>query len=577
MAFSDDFLSELVARSDIMDIVSEYVPLTRKGSNYFGLCPFHSEKTASFSVSPDKQIYHCFGCGKGGGVVNFIMEIEGLSFPDAVAFLAKRAGLEVPDDRPAADREKRARLLRLNKDAARFFHASLQRGDCPEAAEYMAKRAISKGAATRFGVGAAPDSWDSLLRAMTALGYSKQDMLDVGLLVRGKNGGAYDRFRNRLMFPIIDIRGDVIGFGGRVLDDSKPKYLNSPESIVFNKSRNLFAMNLAKKSKAGHMILAEGYMDVLSLHQAGFDCAVASLGTSLTPDHGRLLSRYTKEVFIAYDSDEAGVKAAQRAIGILEKSAIAVKVIRMPGAKDPDEYIKKNSPEAFARLLTISENHIEYRLAAVKAKYDLASDDGRVAFVGEAAELLAQLPSAAAREVYGAKAAEQAGISAEGMAAEINRARKKQLAAARRKYEREQSTPDKLMQPQERTLRYENVRSAAAEEGIVRLLLLDPPLVPEAERLSPEEFTAPFLGKAYSIIKERYASGLPLQASELLARMAPEEASQISTILQKPERTAEGSRALNDYIEVIKTEKLKKTEDLLTVSEKYRQKKGYGG
>ncbi|MBQ4369850.1 MAG: DNA primase [Oscillospiraceae bacterium] len=577
MAFSDDFLSELVARSDITDIVSEYVQLTRKGSNYFGLCPFHSEKTASFSVSPDKQIYHCFGCGKGGGVVNFIMEIEGLSFPDAVAFLAKRAGLEVPDDRPAADREKRARLLRLNKDAARFFHASLQRGDCPEAAEYMAKRAISKGAATRFGVGAAPDSWDSLLRAMTALGYSKQDMLDVGLLVRGKNGGAYDRFRNRLMFPIIDIRGDVIGFGGRVLDDSKPKYLNSPESVVFNKSRNLFAMNLAKKSKAGHMILAEGYMDVLSLHQAGFDCAVASLGTSLTPDHGRLLSRYTKEVFIAYDSDEAGVKAAQRAIGILEKSAIAVKVIRMPGAKDPDEYIKKNSPEAFARLLTISENHIEYRLAAVKAKYDLASDDGRVAFVGEAAELLAQLPSAAAREVYGAKAAEQAGISAAGMAAEVDRARRKQLAAAKRKYEREQSAPDKLMQPQERTLRYENVRSAAAEEGIVRLLLLDPPLVPESERLSPEEFTAPFLGKAYELIRARYSSGSPLQPSELLARLSPEEASQISVILQKPESTAEGSRALNDYIEVIKTEKLKKTEDLLTVSEKYRQKKGYGG
>ncbi len=577
MAFSDDFLSELVARSDITDIVSEYVQLTRKGSNFFGLCPFHSEKTASFSVSPDKQIYHCFGCGKGGGVVNFIMEIEGLSFPDAVAFLAKRAGLEVPDDTPAADREKRARLLRLNKDAARFFHSSLQRGDCPEAAEYMARRAISKGAATRFGVGAAPDSWDSLFRAMTALGYSKQDMIDVGLLVRGKNGGAYDRFRNRLMFPIIDIRGDVIGFGGRVLDDSTPKYLNSPESIVFNKSRNLFAMNIAKKSKAGHMILAEGYMDVISLHQAGFDCAVASLGTSLTPEHGRLLARYTKEVFIAYDSDGPGVKAAQRAIGILEKSAIAVKVIRMPGAKDPDEYIKKNGAVAFGKLLEISENHIEYRLAAVQAKYDLKSDDGRVGFVNEAAELLAQLPSAAAREVYGAKAAEQAGISAAGMASEINRARKKQFAAAKRKYEREQSAPDKQMQPQERTLRYDNVRSAAAEEGVVRLLLLDPPLASEAGELLPEDFTAPFLGKAYGLIKERCAAGSPMQPSELLARMAPEEAAQISSILQKPERTSEGSRALRDYIEVIKTEKLKKTEDLLTVSEKYRQKKGYGG
>lgn len=269
------FIDELVRRNDILDVVSEYVRLVKKGGNYFGLCPFHGEKTASFSVNQEKQIYHCFGCGKGGGVVNFIMEIENLDFVDAVKFLAKRVNMQVPDDdnRSVEQRNRRERVLALNKSAARFFHKTLmQSEEGAKALDYVQRRGLSRKTITRFGLGAAPDAWDALIRAMMEEGYSKSELLDAGLVVSAKEGARfYDRFRNRLMFPIIDIRGNVIGFGGRVLDDSTPKYLNSPDTIVFNKSRNLFALNIAKKTKLGRLILTEGYMDVISLHQAGFD------------------------------------------------------------------------------------------------------------------------------------------------------------------------------------------------------------------------------------------------------------------------------------------------------------------
>ncbi|NLA85946.1 MAG: DNA primase, partial [Clostridiales bacterium] len=316
MAFPEAFLDELIRRNDIVDVVSGYVHLTKKsGNNLFGLCPFHSEKTPSFSVSVDKQIYHCFGCGQGGGVINFIIEIENLSYPDAVGFLAKRAGLTVPDDRTSKETQsRRARLLELNSDAARFFYTVLMSPQGGEARKYIAKRGITKAMVTRFGLGAAPDSWNALYDAMTKKGYTRREMLDAGLAKQSKkeSQSVYDAFRNRLMFPVIDVRGSVIGFSGRILGDGEPKYLNSPDTIVFNKSRNLFALNLAKKSKAGMLLLAEGNIDVVALHQAGFDCAVASLGTSLTEEQVRLMSRYTQNVTIAYDTDEAGMKASQR-------------------------------------------------------------------------------------------------------------------------------------------------------------------------------------------------------------------------------------------------------------------------
>ena len=278
MAFPEKFIQELIDRSDIVDVVSGYVRLTkRSGANQFGLCPFHSEKTPSFSVSPDKQIYHCFGCGKGGGVISFIMEIENLSYPEAVAFLAKRAGMQMPEETDSFESRKRARMLALNRDAARWFYAQLSTPAGAAARDYIARRRISGAMVKNFGLGAAPDSWDSLVHAMHEKGYTDQELFDAGLVKRGKKGGFYDAFRNRLMFPVIDVRGNVIGFSGRILDDGEPKYMNSPETLVFSKSRNLFALNLAKKSKAGYIILSEGNIDIVALHQAGFDSAVASL------------------------------------------------------------------------------------------------------------------------------------------------------------------------------------------------------------------------------------------------------------------------------------------------------------
>ena len=315
MAIPDRFLDELIARTDIVDLVSESVRLTKKGRNYWGLCPFHSEKTPSFSVSADKQIYKCFGCGKGGGAINFVMELDNLPFRDAVAVLAKRAGLEVPDSGYSAGaKERREKLLAINKQAARTFHQWLYAPEGAEGLAYLQRRGLSRRTLTSFGLGFAPNRWDALIQALGQQGYDKRDLLDAGLAVSNQDGRIYDRFRNRVMFPIIDIRGEVIGFGGRVMDDSTPKYLNSPDTPVYNKSRNVFALNIAKKSKAGRVILTEGYMDTISLHQAGFDSAVASLGTSLTPEHAQLLSRYFPEAIIAYDGDGAGVSAAQRAI-----------------------------------------------------------------------------------------------------------------------------------------------------------------------------------------------------------------------------------------------------------------------
>ena len=382
MAFSPAFLDELNNRNPIEDVVGQYVALTRKGSNLFGLCPFHGEKTASFSVAPEKGIFYCFGCHKGGGVVNFIMEIENLSYPDAVRFLAKRAGLQVPeDDTNQSLYKKKERLWALCKEAARYFNAQLKTPAAEEVRAYIVKRGLSQSTITRFGLGFAPNTWSSLLDAMTAKGFTKEELLEAGLVLSNQTKGTlYDRFRNRLMFPIIDVRGNVIGFGGRVMDDSTPKYLNSPETVIFNKRRNLFAMNVVKKSKQGFIILTEGYMDAIALHQYGFDCAVASLGTSLTQEHADMLSKYTNEVVLTYDGDAAGQNATQRAIPMLEKTGLRVKVLRMQGAKDPDEFLRKYGADRFRLLLQGSENQAEYRLRSLRMQFDLSTDEQKVEF-----------------------------------------------------------------------------------------------------------------------------------------------------------------------------------------------------
>ena len=582
MAIPGRFLDDLIARTDLVDLVSESVRLTKKGNSYWGCCPFHSEKTPSFHVVPDRQIYKCFGCGKGGGAINFVMELENLPYRDAVAVLAKRAGMEVPEFQgsPPGMRERREKLLEMNKQAARLFHKWLNSPEGAHGLNYLQRRGLSKQTLTRFGLGFAPDSWDALIRAMTQLGYDKRDLLDAGLAVSNKDGRIYDRFRNRVMFPIIDVRGNVIGFGGRVMDDSTPKYLNSPDTPVYNKSRNVFALNIAKTSKAGRVILTEGYMDTIALHQAGFDSAVASLGTSLTAEHAQLLARYFQQAVIAYDSDGAGVSAAQRAIPLLEKAGLKVRVLRMTGAKDPDEYIRNYGREAFARLLDQSENQVDYRLEQIRKKFDLGDDVQRVSFLQEAAQLIASLHSPVEREIYGGHAAQTAGISNEAMAQEVKKAFNARVRKENKQRERRDLSPATKLQPDARSLRYENIRSARAEEGIIRLLTKDAGLIHRLDGLTSREFSSPLLGKVFDLMLEQIEHGATAQLPTLTGELTQEEMSHMSRVIDQPESVARGERALADYISIIRGEAMHRgdlagDELLMAAQKKYQQKKAY--
>jgi DNA primase len=576
MPIPQEFLDELNRRTDIVDLVSSYVSLTQKGGKYWGLCPFHSEKTASFSVSPDRQMYYCFGCHKGGGAINFVMELEDLGFVDAVELLAKRNGMEMPETSAGdgSTRKRRERLLELNKEAARWFHTQLKQPQAADGLAYFRKRGLSAHTITSFGLGYAPEGWDNLIRAMAEKGFEKADLLDAGLAVKSKEGRIYDRFRHRVMFPIIDVRGSVIGFGGRVLDDSKPKYLNSPDTLVFNKSRNLFALNLAKKSKQGHIILTEGYMDTIALHQAGFDCAVASLGTSLTEDHAKMLANYTKEVIISYDGDQAGINAAQRAIGLLGKTGINVRVLRVTGAKDPDEFIKAYGADAFSNLLNDASGQIEYRLNQVKAKFDLTQDDQKVGFLQEAAKLVASLQSPVEREIYGNRAADAAELSRESMQQEVKRLRKKEYWKRRKSEERKAMSPMQEAQPPERSLRYQNVPSARAEEGIVRLLLRDDSLFQYTGELTQENFSSPALGKIYGILKENWSKGQSVSTAALSAQLTGEEMSLLARIQEKPEDIASGEKAMADYVKAIQRQRTVSDDQALMQFRNSKRKNG---
>ncbi|MBR3692678.1 MAG: DNA primase [Clostridia bacterium] len=546
------FLDDLFARVDIVSLVSKYVHLTKKGGNHFGLCPFHNEKTPSFSVNGEKQIFHCFGCGVGGGAVQFLMKMENLEFRDAVEQLAQSVGMEVPKEGNPREERRRDRLYELMREAARHFHANLARPEAAAAVEYIRRRALAPQTVTRFGLGYSMDSWDDLSRAMKAKGYSEEELLFAGLTVRGKNNSAYDRFRGRLMFPIIDVRGRVIAFGGRVLDDSLPKYLNSPDTPIFNKTQNLFGLNYAKKSKLGKLILAEGYMDVISLHQAGFDCAVASLGTSLTSDQARIISRYTDKCIISYDADEAGQKAAQRAIQIFGGAGVSVQVLRIPGAKDPDEFIKKNGPEAFNALLSQSEGQTEYRLRIIRQKYDLSHDDQKVAFLREASGMLAGIPNAVERDVFAGRAAEAAGVGKEALLIEVEkrrRADRKKEEAARH---REDISPVNRAQPKERELRYRDTASAMAEETLLAVLLQRPEHCGQAKALlQPEDFSSEPLAEIYRLVLAGKGDTVHLSTE-----LSPEKFS-LCTKLMMRELPKDEKRAVADCAARIRAEKLK--------------------
>ena len=580
MAFPASFIDELIARNPIEDVVGQYVSLKRSGANMFGLCPFHGEKTASFSVAPDKGIYYCFGCHKGGGAINFMMEVEGLSYPDAVRALAKRAGMEVPEDEQYQSRyRQQERLWALHKEAARFFHNQLYAPVGAGALQYALGRGMNKYILTTFGVGYAPDSWDSLVKAMSAKGYTKQELIDSGLVtVSQKNGNIFDRFRDRLMFPIIDTRGNVIAFGGRTVkkDADTAKYLNSPETLIFNKRKNLFGMNLAKKTKQDHLILVEGNIDVVALHQYGFDNAIASLGTSLTEEQAVLMSRYTEKVVLIYDGDEAGQRATQRAIPILEKAGIAVKVLKLRDAKDPDEFLKKFGADKFKLLLEESSNRVEYQLSAIARKYDLKEDEQRIKYLQESAELISTLGSPVQREVYGHRAAEAASVSYDVMKMEITKAFKRRMAREKKRQEKIDLAPMKALQPKDKSIRYDNMRSAMAEEGVIAQILREPALMDELKSLKPEAFSVELLGRVYGQLTQRHARGLDVSLG-VLADVSAEEMSHLTGILQRQQGPV-NEAALRDCVRIIESERqravVSSDDDLLALRNKLKESKG---
>ena len=580
MAFPPSFIDELVARNPIEDVVGRYVNLRRSGANLFGLCPFHGEKTASFSVAPDKGIYYCFGCHKGGGVINFQMEVEGLSYPDAVRVLANRVGMEVPEDEQYQSRyRQQERLWALSKEAARFFHSQLYAPVGKPALEYALGRGMSKSILTTFGVGYAPDSWDNLVKAMRAKGYTDEELKESGLVsVSQKNGNIFDRFRDRLMFPIIDVRGNVIGFGGRIIkkDSDAAKYLNSPETLIFNKRKNLFGLNLAKKSKAGFLILVEGNIDVVTLHQYGFDNAIASLGTSLTEEQAALMTRYAEQVILIYDGDKAGQNATQRAIPILEKAGLQVKVLQLKDAKDPDEYLKKFGADKFKLLLEGSSNRVEYQLNAIARKYDIREDDQKVKFINEATDFISTLSNAVQREIYGHRVAEAAGISYDALKLEVNKAFKRRIAREKKKQERIDLAPAQAHQPKSREIRYENMKSAMAEEGVLGLIMKDAALLDQAGQLKAEEFSSPLLGRVYEQLRLRHKQGLEVNLA-VLADLTPDEYSHIAGIIQRQQGPV-NEQALADCIRVIRGEhqssKVSSEDELMARRDKLKERKG---
>jgi len=589
MAFDRQFLDELIARNDIVDVVSNYVSLQPRGGSLWGCCPFHSEKTPSFHVLPDKQLCYCFGCKKGGGVINFIMEEENLSFPDAVRFLARRVNMPVPEEEHSDESRLRSRILSLNRDAARFYYEQLYSPKGAPVLEYMQNRKITRRNATNFGLGASADEWDGLLTAMRKKGYGDGELLASGLAIRGKNGGLYDKFRKRLIFPIIDVRGDVLGFGGRIIskDDPGAKYMNTPETIVYSKRRVLYGLNLAKKSKRSNIILVEGNIDVVMLHQAGFDNACASMGTALTTEQLQLLSRYTKEIVLCYDNDDAGKVATQKALTLLNNTDFQVKVLELPKRlvdgqyikQDADDFIKFQGKDAFEHLLSGSESGMDFRMAQLKSKFDLKSDEGRIGFAEAAAGLLSAVPNAVEREIYTVRASEAAGITPDAMKLE-ERARKRARYKERREQERRDLNPAASAQPRERSIRYTDLRSALAEEGVLRLLTLDDSLFGESPPIREEDFSSPLLGRFFTALRTQLRETGQVNIPALAEFFTSEEISHLIGILQKPESLKNGAQALRDYCNIILDEAHKRAavnEDPLMAAMEKNKYKGNGG
>ncbi len=569
--YPEELINEVIAANDIVDIISSYVKLSRSGNSYKGLCPFHSEKTPSFHISGDKQLYHCFGCGAGGSVLQFVMNIENLDFTEALKFLADRAKINLPEDDGSSEPyERRQKLYKLNSEAARFFYNNLMSADGSEAQSYFLRRGLDTKTVTSFGLGYALPSFDSLIKHLTSKGYGIGDIAAAGLAKKSeKNGKYFDFFRGRVIFPIIDVRGNVIAFGGRVLDDSLPKYLNSPDTAAFNKSRTLFALNFAKKTCRERMILCEGYMDVIALHKSGFTNAVAALGTAFTPQHAKILSRYTSEVVLCYDSDGAGQKATAAALKILADEGLRTRVLRIPGSKDPDEFIKKNGGEAFGRLIDDSQNSVLYKIEVLKKQYDTDNVDQRIELVTKMAEVFADIESPIEREVLVKDTASETGISADSIFAQIKMLTDKKTKAVNKEIIRSSA---KLQSTDELRLKSECM--------LASLLLEDSRVYSALGELAGEDFFTCEPVRAF--VREVHSArgaGINTDTAAIISKMDPSAAGQIAGFIFSEKPYGDRLAAAQDIYESLKNKSainagsISSAEELQKMIETLRNKK----
>ena len=529
-----EYIQEVVRRNDIEEVIGQYVQLRRRGRTATGLCPFHNEKTPSFVVYPDTQSFYCFGCGAAGDVINFVRKYNNLGYVEAVKQLAGRAGMPLPEE---DDRESRARqrLLEINRCAARYFYENLN-AKTPEAAMarryWKEKRGLSDAAIRRFGLGYAPEDFGGLLHYLKRRGFSEEELETSGLVKRSAKGNLYDIFRHRVMVPIIDVRGNIIAFGGRVMDDSKPKYINSPETMVYHKSRTLFALNVAKKSTSKRYILCEGYMDVISMHEAGFDTAVCACGTALTPDQVKLISQYADEVILSYDSDKAGQKATLRSLELFRNSPVRVGVLQIPGAKDPDEYIKKYGADRFKALLDGVGNALDFRLGRLRSQYDLKQDAQRLEYVKEAVEMLAQRSNPTEQEVYAGRLAEETNISKTAIMAQLADAVKKAGSRRRREQNRarlKEGEMDQIKVP------YGAGRGAlgmaSAEQRLLAAMLREPGYINKVSaQLRPEQFLQPQQKELYEALLRCREQGVEVSLATLRAFVSEEALNELSRL-----------------------------------------------
>ncbi len=563
-----DFIDEVVQKNDIVDLISRYVTLKRVGNRFQALCPLHNDKkTPSFSVSPDKQLFHCFGCGAGGTVINFIMAKENLDFMEAVKLLAERAGIPVPDYRSAAEKnraaqihEKKKRMYEMNAEAARFFFNQLIAPENKHALDYLKDRKLLNATIKSFGLGYAPDSWSMLIDYMNTKGYSQEELVEVGLAVKRDNGTCFDKFRDRVMFPIVDLRGNVIGFGGRILTDkdNAPKYLNSPETLIFQKKENLFAMNKAKNSKAGQILAMEGYMDVISLHQSGFDNAVASLGTAFTPQQAELIKRYSDKVVLCYDADEAGQKATDRAGEILREANIKTKVLKITDSKDPDEYIKNKGAEMFQLLVENAESFIEYKVHNIEKKFNLEDPVAKIEFVEQIAKVMAGIKSDVEREVYIKRCARNLDISPESIQAQVDDYLRKRKAIDRNRDIRQEKRDFEARTGGRSDL--DKMRLYNAEKLLLNLLCEKEIFKDVKDKLSPEDFSEGLHQKLAKIIFDTLGSGNKLNPVAVISQFDQSDLGAVSEILSDDKNVDNKAEAVKMPLKIVLDYKNKKAD-----------------